>query len=367
MNGLYFSRGMFPTEFLRPTIDYILSAQNPDGSIPWFIGGKTDPWDHTEAAMGLAIGGEYKAAIKAYQWLADQQLEDGSWWAHYEDSMPVPSDSRETNFVAYVATGVWHYYLITEDRVFLERFFLMVDKAMEFVLRYQADTGEVYWAVDNEGTPRKDALVTGCSSIFKSLECAINIATSLGKQRAHWASARQRLENTLHYHPECFDRNWDSKARYSMDWFYPILTGVITGKDANDRIERRWSTFVEYGLGCRCVSDEPWVTVAESCELTMALLAAGDHARAVNVYSWLHQFVDKNDGGYWTGYVFPDKSIWPEEKTTWTAGAILLAADALTEHTAASQLFTKIHLLNEEEILNAVEEAGSIHYKQGFE
>ena len=123
-----------------------------------------------------------------------------------------------------------------------------------------------------------------------------------------------------------------------MDWFYPILTGVIRGQEAKARLERRWQEFVEQDLGCRCVSDEPWVTVAESCELCMALLATGDKERAAAIYNWLHQFKD-NDGGYWTGYVFPDQAIWPEEKTTWTAGAILLAADALTDHTLASGLF----------------------------
>jgi len=351
MKGLYVTKGQFPESLLRPTINYILNTQNRDGSIPWFSGGKTDPWDHTEAAMGLAIGGEYAAAEKAYAWLAEQQLADGSWWAHYQGATPMPSDRRETNFVAYVATGVWHYYLITEDRAFLQRYFPMVERAMDFTLRYQADTGEIYWAVDNDGSPREDALVTACSSIYKSLECAINIATTLDQERLDWVMARHRLQNTLHYHPECFDRTWESKARYSMDWFYPILTGVISGREALERIEKRWPEFVEHDLGCRCVSDEPWVTVAESCELTMALLAAGDHARALNVYSWLHQFKDQ-DGGYWTGYVFPDKAIWPEEKTTWTAGAILLAADALTDHTGASHLFTEIRLLNGEALLD---------------
>ncbi len=352
MSGLFFSKGLFPEVLLRPTVEYILNAQNSDGSIPWFTGGKTDPWDHTEAAMGLAIGGEFTASENAYYWLAEQQLDDGSWWAHYEGSRPIPSDRRETNFVAYVATGVWHYYLITEDKGFLKCFYPMVEKAMEFTLRYQSDTGEIYWAVNNDGSSRKDALVTACSSIFKSMECAINIATILDIERLDWVIARQRLQNTLHYHPEGFDRTWDSKARYSMDWFYPIMTGVITGYEAKKHIDNRWEEFVEIGLGFRCVSDEPWVTVAESCELTMALLASGEHARAVNVYSWLHQFLDK-DGGYWTGYVFPDKALWPEEKTTWTAGAILLAADALTEHTGASQLFTRVHLLNEKSLLEA--------------
>jgi hypothetical protein len=123
-----------------------------------------------------------------------------------------------------------------------------------------------------------------------------------------------------------------------MDWFYPILTGVVQGKSAQYRIENKWHSFVENNVGCRCVSDEPWVTVAESCELTLALLAAGEHAKAVNLFSWLFQFMD-DDGGYWTGFNFRDQVIWPKEKTTWTCGAILLAADALTQHTGAANLF----------------------------
>ena len=69
MSGLYLSRGLFPEEFLRPTVQFILDCQQPSGEIPWFEGGYTDPWDHVESAMGLAIGGETEAARKAYEWL----------------------------------------------------------------------------------------------------------------------------------------------------------------------------------------------------------------------------------------------------------------------------------------------------------
>jgi len=90
------------------------------------------------------------------------------------------------------------------------------------------------------------------------------------------------------------------------------------------------------------------VTIAETCELVMALLAAGDHARAVEVYSWLQQW-RASDGSYWTGYQLVEDLLWPDEKPTWTAGAILLAADALTKHTAASGLFCSVKLLDEAE------------------
>jgi len=36
---------------------------------------------------------------------------------------------------------------------------------------------------------------------------------------------------------------------------------------------------------------------------------------------------------------FPDGVIWPEEKTGWTAAAVILASDALNEMTPAGKLF----------------------------
>ncbi len=345
MSGLYLSRGLFPREFLRPTVQFILDTQLPSGEIPWFDRGYADPWDHVEAAMGLTIGGEYDGARRAYEWLAGMQLEDGSWWASYRGDEVDNARRRESNFVAYIATGVWHHYLVTGDREFLQALWPTVEGAIDFVVALQTEHGDIHWAVDREGRPMEDALITGCSSIYKSLECAHNIAVTLGEDRSRWLAARRHLGDALRDKPERFDRTWESKSRYSMDWFYPVLAGVHPEPEARARLAQRWDEFVEEGLGCRCVVEEPWVTVAESCELVMALLGAGDRPRAVELFSWLHQWREP-DGAYWTGYQMVEDLLWPDEKPTWTAGAILLAADALTEHTPASRLFTEVRLLD---------------------
>lgn len=345
MSGLFLSKGLFPTEFFRPTVEFLLAEQEESGAIPWFAGSYADPWDHVEAAMGLSIGGEYKAAEKAYFWLRDTQLDDGSWWAAYKDGAIDNHERRETNFVAYIATGVWHHYLISQNLDFVKAIWPTVTKAIEFVVSLQTEHGDIHWAIDSKGRPKEDALITGCSSIYKSLECAYNISVILGEERKDWFDARELLGNALRFTPERFDKTWESKERYSMDWFYPVLAGVFPAKEGRQRLQARWHEFVKEDMGCRCVSDEPWVTVAESCELVMALLSAGDHARAVTVYSWLHQW-RFDDGSYWTGYQFVEDLLWPNEKPTWTAAAILLAADALTDHTAASHLFKEVRLLN---------------------
>ena len=126
-----------------------------------------------------------------------------------------------------------------------------------------------------------------------------------------------------------------------MDWFYPVLTGVVTGDQASARLREKWDTFVEPTLGCRCVKEQPWVTVAETCELIMSCVVAGKREEAIALYKAIQRF-QLDDGGWWTGYVFPDDVHWPDEKPTWTAGAVLLAADALFEYSAACTLFTTV-------------------------
>ncbi|MDD2606058.1 MAG: phenyltransferase domain-containing protein, partial [Desulfobacteraceae bacterium] len=66
----------------------ILDTQRDSGEIPWHTGGKTDPWDHVEAAMGLGVAGHLDAARRAFAWMKRQQLEDGSWYAAYREGQP---------------------------------------------------------------------------------------------------------------------------------------------------------------------------------------------------------------------------------------------------------------------------------------
>ena len=47
----------------------------------------------------------------------------------------------------------------------------------------------------------------------------------------------------------------------------------------------------------------------------------------------------EDDGSYWTGLVFADGKRWPEERTTWTGAAMILAADALSSTTPANGVF----------------------------
>ena len=327
-------------EFYRNSIDYILSVQNTDGSIPWELEEKLDPWDHIEAAMGLSIAGKKEASERAFLWLKDNQLIDGSWYAEYLKSIPT-TNRRETNFSAYIATGLWHYYLIFEDKDFIETMLPTLAKALDFVLSMQTEGGDIYWASEEGKEILDDSLITGSSSIYKSLECAAAIFSIFDKPVESILIAMNKLKISINENPQRYDRSWESKSRYSMDWYYPVLCGVYDKEKSIKQINSKWSEFIEEGMGCKCVKEEPWVTVAESSELVTALVKIGLYNEAETLFNSLHQWRDEKDGLYWTGYVYADKKFWPVEKPTWTAGAVLIAADALYKFTPGSELFSK--------------------------
>ncbi|WP_459903339.1 phenyltransferase domain-containing protein [Desulfosarcina cetonica] len=313
----------------------IAATQLPSGEIPWSPGGKTDPWDHIEAAMGLVVGGDFESARRAYDWLRAVQLADGSWFSAYRQGI-VEDRTRETNMSAYIAVGVFHYWRVTGDHRFLSSMWDTVCRAIDFALRHQHPGGEIAWAVSPQGEVDPMALLTGCSSIYMSLKCALAMAAERNIPKPAWREGLLRLEDAIRNRPTRFNM---TKSRFSMDWFYPVLCGAVTGDAATRRMERQWKKFVVEGLGVRCVSDQPWVTIAESSELVLALSAMGDMEKAQIVFNWLSEHVFE-DGTFWCGFTFPDMTRWPEEKITWTNAVVLMAADALFDLTPAAQLFS---------------------------
>ncbi|MET9547761.1 prenyltransferase [Streptomyces sp. NPDC006627] len=330
--------GVLTADQATATVRGILAVQREDGAIPWFRGHHLDPWDHTEAAMALDAAGEHAAAGRAYDWLARHQNPDGSWYAAYADGDPhdITDRSRETNFCAYIAVGVWHHYLATGDEAFLDRMWPAVFAAVEFVLALQQPGGQIGWKREADGTPVTDALLTGCSSIHQALRCALAVAEQRGEPQPDWELAAGALAHAIRRHPERFlDKN-----RYSMDWYYPILGGALSGEEAKARIEEGWDRFVVPDLGVRCVVPNPWVTGGESAELALALWMVGESDRALEILQSIQHLRDPESGLYWTGYVFDDKAVWPEELTTWTAGSLLLAVAALGGDEATCAVFS---------------------------
>ena len=158
--------------------------------IPWFVGGHCDPWNHVETAMALDVAGLHTEAERAYEWLVDIQRPDGSWWNYYLPDGSVEDAKLDTNVCAYVATGVWHHWLCTWDRGFVDHLWPTVERAIDWVLGMRKPDGTVLWARTEDERPWDYALLTGSSSIAHALRCAANLADA--HQRAPAAVVGRR-------------------------------------------------------------------------------------------------------------------------------------------------------------------------------
>lgn len=306
------------------TAGWIAGLQLPNGMIPWFGGGHADPWNHAEAAMALLLAGRRPEADRAFEWLAATQLEDGSW-CRYHLAEGIEDPQRDPNVGAYVAAGAWWHYLTTGDLGFLDSMWPVIEGAIEFVRKLQQPSGEILWSMDPDGHLGRYALLTSTASIHHSLRCAVAVAERLGYERPEWELASDLVVEAIVHRPDRFA----PKDRWAMDWYYPVLSGALQGESARARIDARWDDFVLDGLGVRCVSDEPWVTAAETAECAMALDAIGMRDRAVALLDATRHMRDEG-GAYWTGCVHPQCVRYPGgERTTYTAAAVLMADHAL--------------------------------------
>ncbi|TCO53088.1 prenyltransferase [Actinocrispum wychmicini] len=300
------------------TAAWIAGVQRSDGAIPWYDDGPLDAWNHVEAAMGLDVAGRHAEAEAAYLWLAESQNPDGSWYSY-------PELAKDANFTAYAAVGVLHHALIA-DMSFLERLWPTIDAAMQFVLSLRRPDGAIRWR-----TGSSECLLAGNSSIHLALRCATDIASRLGRSRPEWVAAADGLRAVIVNRPEVF-----TPKPHSMDWYYPVLCSVV----GENGLASKWETFVVPDLGVRCVHDQPWVTGGETAELALTLAVRGDKDRARQLLADI-AFLRHTDGSYWTGYQFANQVIWPAERTTWTAGAMLLAAAAIDDEPATHTVFSQ--------------------------
>ena len=321
---------------LRTTAQWIASLQLPNGMIPWFRGGHCDPWNHVETAMALDVMGMHEEARRAYEWLMHTQRHDGSWHNYYLSDGTVKESKLDSNVCAYVAAGVWHHWQCADDLASVERFWPMVERAMEFVLNMRRKDGTILWAKEVDSEPWSYALLTGSSSIRHSLHCAANVAALLGEPRPLWRAAADAIDAVINHSPTSFE----PKERWAMDWYYPVLGGALIDDAAKVRLNDDWERFFLPELGIKCVNDEPWITASETAECAIAYSAIGDQQTASDLLALTgaHRNVD---GSYLTGIVYPQRIAFPaDEVSAYTGAAVILAADAQMALSPAHKLFT---------------------------
>jgi hypothetical protein len=303
---------------------HIASLQRPSGMILLAAESGADPWNHVEAAIGLDLAGRHDLALRAYRWLESAQRGDGSWLASYDRDGVATADYVDTNAVGYVASGVLAHLCASGDEAGCAALYPVVEAALEFICAHERGTGTMPWSVRDDGTESPLRLLTGSASLASSLRHGAELAGRLGRDGARWRAAGDRIAAEV----AAREGEFADKSEFAMDWYYPVLAGVINGDAARARLRAGESRFVTSD-GVLCRSDRRWVTSAETAEAAIAYVRAGDGERARALFATL---VDKQlpSGGYLTGLVYPERSEFPKgESTSYSDAAVLMAADVL--------------------------------------
>lgn len=324
--------------FLNNIGKYIKSIQLKSGAIPSDEDTFHDPWDHIESIMGLNFVKEIDSSKLAFQWLIDNQNSDGSWYAKYNDIRPIEKN-KPTHFGPYISVAALHFYKSFLNKEFLEELWPTIKSAINFSVNLQTSNGTIPWSIDINGEIEKDYLLTGSSSILKSIECGIAIANILGDHIVikKWIKSYEGLAYAIKNPENKFDLLKDRK-RFSMDWYYPIISGCLNNKQKIFYIENIFDKFYEKDIGIKCVVEEPWITVAETCEFIIALIIAGRTKDAERLFIDVINISDEAGIPY-MGWQYEENIFWPKEKPSWTSSALIIAADSLFNFSKASDLF----------------------------
>ena len=320
--------------------NYIKSIQLESGAIPSNKDGSHDPWDHIESIMGLNFANQKESSKLAFEWLIKNQNNDGSWFSKYNDSHPLEKN-KSTHFGPYISVAALHFYKIFEDKEFLEYLWPNIKLALKFSLSLQIPNGTIPWSIDEGGKIEEDYLLTGSSSILKSIECGIAISKLLNDKEniSNWTQSHKSLSNAIRNPIGKFDLLQDRK-RFSMDWYYPILSGCLNDKERDYYIDKVFNDFYVKDIGVKCVIEEPWITVAETCEFIIALMISNRDEDAKKLLLDVLNICDKNYIPY-MGWQYEENIFWPKERPSWTSAAAILAADTILDFSKASDLFKR--------------------------
>ena len=292
--------------------NWIISNQSLSGAIFWDEKGKCDPWDHCECLIALAIYEEWENFWKGVNWFFTNLNEDGLIYAEFQNEKPSKL-YNESHHAPYIIMPLLQAYLIDHDqdykKILTNEQLLKLEKIFEALNDFKDQDGYFYWAKDSNGYS-DNSLITASMSIFLSLA----------------AKDKSVPKFKIDMWQEKFDRDGVDRSRFSMDFYYPFLAGIKNNKE--EFLDLLDNYYVK-GFGVKCVAEEPWVTIAESSECAISALIHDNEDIAKDIFNDIQQFQNK-DGIFPTGYQYDMEIFWPEENSTWTNAAVIIAAHALS-------------------------------------
>lgn len=311
------------------SLDFLQSIQLSSGMIPWFSGGRADPWNHSECAIALALGGRLNSARHAADWLLRSQNSDGSW-CHFYQSQGVAEPRRDTNTCCYPVVLAAVLDFGADGEFDSLPYVNMALSGIEFVLNFQNDDGSIPWAIDPSGVPYRDSLVAASASIYDSLLIASQLQEKYGfKMKTDILGAAEALKSSIE---DCGARYKDT-SNWAMDWYYPVLAGLRADQNLTTTFLDR---FYSVNWGIRCLGNGDWFTTAETAESAIAMHISGEVALSLELFSTISK-MRTADGGFLTGLVAPSGASFPaEEKSAYSVAAVLIANFILAQKPTGS-------------------------------
>jgi hypothetical protein len=296
----------------EPSKNWIISNQSSSGAIFWDEKGKCDPWDHCECLIALAIYEEWEHFWRGVNWFFTNLNEDGLIYAEFQNEKPSKLH-YESHHAPYIIMPLIQASLIDEEqdynKILTNEQLLKLENIFEVLDDFKDEDGYFYWAKDSNGYS-DNSLITASMSIFLSL----------------MAKDKSVPKFNIEMWQKKFNRDGVDRSRFSMDFYYPFLAGIKNNK--KEFLDLLDNYYVK-GLGVKCVAEEPWVTIAESSECVISALIHDNENIAKQIFNDIQQFQNK-DGIFPTGYQYNMEIFWPEENSTWTNAAVIIAAHALS-------------------------------------
>ena len=296
----------------EPSKNWIITNQSSSGAIFWDEKGKCDPWDHCECLIALAIYEEWEHFWRGVNWFITNLNEDGLIYAEFQNEKPSKLH-YESHHAPYIIMPLIQASLIDKEqdykKILTNEQLLKLENIFEVLDDFKDEDGYFYWAKDSNGYS-DNSLITASMSIFLSL---------VAKDKSFPKFNTEMWQ-------EKFNRDGVDRSRFSMDFYYPYLAGIKNNK--KEFLELLDNYYVK-GLGVKCVAEEPWVTIAESSECVISALIHDNENIAKQIFNDIQQFQNK-DGIFPTGYQYNMEIFWPEENSTWTNAAVIIAAHALS-------------------------------------
>ena len=278
----------------------------------WDEKGKCDPWDHCECLIALAIYEEWEHFWRGVNWFFANLNKDGLIYAEFQNEKSSKLH-YESHHAPYIIMPRIQASLIDKEqdykKILTNEQLLKLENIFEVLNDFKDEDGYFYWAKDSNGYS-DNSLITASMSIFLSL---------VAKDKSFPKFNTEKWQ-------EKFNRDGVDRSRFSMDFYYPYLAGIKNNK--KEFLELLDNYYVK-GLGVKCVAEEPWVTIAESSECVISALIHDNENIAKQIFNDIQQFQNK-DGIFPTGYQYNMEIFWPEENSTWTNAAVIIAAHALS-------------------------------------